>query len=212
MKKPLMLFILILNFFPVYSSDLSGDAISLETKKNFNPLYPTDEVWFTFIRGSERLTLDQFITLSKDEVLIKNQELLKKTKYNGFLAAGILGGVTVSFLIPSAVFIGLQTSYYMIQSNYQQMGYNSWIDYFSSEYAQIFFPGLITIAFTIASAAALVIELIVTFSMISYYSFNEKLIKEAVNRYNRKLKNQTLLLPLFDWKDRNLITGLSWKF
>jgi hypothetical protein len=202
MKKIIILCLLLLTLksfceeAPVANESLyNQEQITLETNKYFDQEYPGDAKEFIFHQGDKTLTPEQFTVLSQDDVLLRNQKYLKTTKIAGFTTAGIFGGLTIAFFIPSVIFIYLQTVYYKNQTNYTNLGYNSWIDYYKDKYVGYFIPGLTCIVLTAACTLFLIIDLIVTFVLLNKYKFNERLYQDAVDRYNEKLRQKYNIIP-----------------
>ncbi len=172
-----------------------NEQITIQTRKYFDPMLPLDATEFIIMKGKTRITDNDFYFLTLDPLLIKNNRELAKVKRGGLIGAAVLGGVTASFFTVSAVFIALQTTYYLNPSSYGSMGYKSWYDYFMDSYPSLFFTGLFFTALTVVGLVALLIDLLVTYSLIHKYKNNEKAYREAAARYNNMMMKKYSLIP-----------------
>lgn len=168
------------------------EKIALEITKEFDVLYPLDINIFTFKRGGEKLTFNDFLTISQDELLLKNQARIKKIRAAGFATAGVFGGCSVAFLIPSVIFVANMTNYNPIDDAY-------------------IFSGVASFILMGVSLVGLFIDLIVTFSLLYKYQFNEYMIKSAVERYNENLMKKLGITPDLTFKDDNISLSLRMK-
>lgn len=153
-----------------------NQKLSYSFEKQFNEMYPIDIKKFSFKQGDKEISFDEIINLTRDAGLLKNMTLLKKAKIAGFTSAIILGSLTVGFLIPSIVFLAKETNYYLIPDNYALTGI-----------AMVILCGL--------SFIALIVDFVVTFSLIYKYRYNEKSIKQAIDNYNEKLARKYGIIP-----------------
>lgn len=218
MKRIILFFLMSLSI-SIYGSEINAsktnedlynnEKVTLKTEKYYDQLYPGDAKYFTFYQGEKIISLEQFISISQDDILLKNQKILKDVKIGGFTGAAILGGLTLSFFIPSMVFVALQLNYYREQVNYKNLGYNSWLEYYNAKYPEYFIPGLTCIVLTTASIFALLIDLSVTISLIYKYKFNERLYQEAVERYNDKLKQKYGISPELGFISNGINFGIK---
>jgi len=202
MKFKLLFFILFISINCVFSQqnviDNSSDAktlyesekITYKIKQYFDPMYPLAAKDISLFKGNKKISMEEFFLLSQDPLLVKNKEMIKKIKLSGFTTAIIFGSISSIFFVSSAIFIALQATYYTNKANFKSLGYDTWLDYFNGKYGEYFLPGLICIGLTGFSLVALIIELTVTFALLHKYSFNERVYKEAIERYNQKLKEK----------------------
>ena len=203
-KKALFLFIFCLTFFSsLYGSEKRvidsrkrkrylQEKISFKVKKEFDVLYPLNAKIFYFYKGEKKLSLKQFVELSNDPILIKNQKKIKKIKIAGFSTAAVFGCATVAFLIPGIIFIANMTNYNPIDDAY-------------------IVSGISMMALTGASILGLLIDLIVTFSLLYRYKFNEHTIRQAVERYNETLRKKFGIFPDLSFNTGDIILGLRVK-
>jgi hypothetical protein len=196
----------------MFSIDATSDKVSYENEKityqvnkYFDSLYPGDMKDFVIFQGKKRITKTQFIVLSNDELLLTNQQYIHKTQLAGFISAGILGGATVSFFIPSVVFFWVHTQYYKTQSNYNVLGYSSWLDFFQAKYSEYFIPGFVCMLLSAVSLVALIVDLTVTFALLYKYQNNENLVRDAIERYNEKLREKYNILPDINSESNDVI-------
>ena len=186
-----------------------NEKITLTIERYHDQMYPLDAKEFRFYQGETEITPEQFITLSQDEILLKNQKIIRNIKIGGFTGAAILGGLTLSFFIPSAIFVAVQLNYYNQQINYESMGYKSWLEYYNAKYPEYFIPGLTCIVLTVSSIFLLLIDLSVTFTLLYQHKFNERLYREAVERYNAKLMEKYNIMPEISFNSDNVNLGIK---
>jgi len=204
----------------IYSQDSSSDnskyeneKISLEINKYFDVLYPGDSKNFIIYKGNKQITKEYFVALSNDEVLIKNQKYVKKTKLAGFISSSIFGAASLTFFIPSVVFFGVETYFYRTQTNYQNLGYQSWIDFFSAKYSPYILSGLSCMVSSAACFLFMIIDLAITFGIIHNYQSNEKIYKDAIEKYNEKLRKKFNIKPDLDIDYKQTVNlGLTIRF
>lgn len=150
--------------------------ITLEVKKEFDVRYPLDVKKFSFYQGGKELSFKDFMALSKDKELTGMEKKIDKIKKTGFGIAAVSGGVTVAFLIPAIAFTILQTNHNMIDPVYNFSGAGMYI-------------------LSMTSLVVLFVDLIVTFSMLHKYQFNEFAVRQAVQRYNKKVRESLGIVP-----------------
>ncbi|HOV15601.1 MAG TPA: hypothetical protein PK771_15040 [Spirochaetota bacterium] len=225
MKVNLLIIVLLFQVSLLYSNNIeikdnSDDKLisfkeqklSFTSKKYFDKLYPDYNKKFEFFQGTKKITQKEFESLTNDPLIIKNNARIKEVKLAGFTGAIALGASSVSFLIPSIIFIALQTQYYNRKDNLTVLGYSSWIDYFIAKYPEYFLPGIICIALTITTALSILVDLTITFALLHKYQNNERIIKDVIERYNKKLKENLKILPEIGINGKNeLIIGFSSK-
>lgn len=189
----------ILVLFPLYSNEklsskmdkqdlYNQQKVSFKVKKEFDVLYPLNKKIFYLYKGKERINFQQFITMSNDSVLIKNQKKINKIKIAGFTTAGVMGGAAIAFLIPSIVFIVNMTHYNPIDIGY-------------------ILSGVSMVGLSLLSVLILLVDLTVTFSLLHKYRFNEYAIKQAIDRYNEKLREKLGIIPDFSFNNKDIIIG-----
>ncbi|HOJ62901.1 MAG TPA: hypothetical protein PLE45_00640 [Spirochaetota bacterium] len=187
MKKYILFFVCISFLLNGNEKDLTDDLIkkfneeklSYIVKKRFEETRPLDVVDFYFYKGENLISFEEFISLTNDPLYYKNLENIKNTKIAGFTTAGILGACTVSFIIPSAILTTNAVSYNLteqLKTNY-------------------FMSGIVSAAFAVFCGAALIIDLVVTFSLLHKYENNENLYRIIIERYNKRLKESLLIIP-----------------
>ena len=167
------------------------EKINLVVREEFDIMYPANIKLFEFYKGGEKITLDNFITISNDPLLLRNQEKLKQIRIAGFTSIGVLGGVTLGFLIPSVVFVVNMTNYNPIDDAYILTG---------------IFMGLTCLSFL-----GLIIDFIVTFSLIHKFQYNEYSIRQAVENYNENLRKKLGILPDISFDSKNINIGINIK-
>jgi hypothetical protein len=185
------------------------EKVTMTSERYYDQLYPGDAKEFRFYQGDQSITPDQFITFSQDEDLLKNKKVIRDIKIGGFSGAAILGGLTLAFFIPSMVFVAIQLNFYNQQVNYKAIGYNSWLEYYNAKYSEYFIPGLTCIVLMTASIFLLLIDLSVTFTLLYQHRFNERLYRQAVERYNEKLRAKYNITPEFDVNNDKINLGLK---
>ena len=220
MNKFLLTLLLFFITFIVFSSDLTAvdetndrkkiynsEKLSFSSKKYFDLLYPEYVKKFDFFKGGNKITYQEFETTTKDPVLFKNKEIIKQIKLGGFTGAVVLGVSSVSFLIPSIIFVALQTNFYNQKQNLT--GYESWLDYFMVAYPSYFIPGMICISLTIITALSILVDLTITFALLHKYQNNEKLYRDAIERYNKQLREKYRIMPDISIGSKNeIILGI----
>ena len=182
-----------------YKWFVDKEQITITTRKYFDPMLPLDAIEFVILKGNKRISYNEFYFLTLDPILIKNNSELARVKKGGLIGAAVIGGVTGSFFTVSVIFIALQTTYYLNPSNYGST-HKSWYDYFMETYPYLFFTGLFFTALTVVGLVSLLIDLIVTYSLIHKYGNNEKAYRAAANRYNNFMMKKYNLIPDFSYK------------
>ena len=87
------------------------------------------------------------------------------------------------------------------------------MDYFIAKYPEYFLPGLICIGLTVATSLAILVDLSVTFAILHKYQNNERIIKEVIERYNKKLREKLKVIPDFGFNmQSDIVIGFSTKF
>jgi hypothetical protein len=175
-----------------YYNKYNEDKITYETKQEFDPLYPLNINNFYFYKGDKRLSFNEFLDLSKDPYLIKNQEKVKKIKLAGHTTAIVSSIAGAAFLIPGIIFIVNQTNYRPVDGSY-------------------LLSGVGMIAMTGVSGLVLIIDLIVTYSLLYKFQFNEYAVKQAVERYNENLRMKLKIVPELSYQNDNIIVGVNLK-
>ena len=94
---------------PVFSS-YDEAALSMTFRESYDPLFPLNRKDYYFFQGTNPVSRDELIAITQDELLLKNEKRIKQIQRGGYTAGGVLGGFTFSFLVPSIVFIVLQTN------------------------------------------------------------------------------------------------------
>ena len=139
------------------------------------------------------MTFDDFIKLTNDPLLLKNQQKVSKVKLAGFTTAGIFGAGTVLFLVPAIVFTVEMTNYNPVSLNYVV-------------------AGVICYAFFGVSLIGLFIDLIATFSLLYKYQYSIQAVQQAVDNYNDKLRSKLGILPDMSFNENSLNLDFSYKF
>lgn len=168
------------------------EKVNLIVKEEFDIMFPANIRLFEFYKGGTRITLNEFIKISNDPLLIRNQNKLRQIKIAGFTTAGIFGGTTVGFLIPSVIFVVNMTNYNPIDDAY-------------------ILSGIVTVGLTTLSFIGLIVDLIVTFSMIHKFQYNEYSIRQAVENYNENLRKKLGILPDISFNSKNINIGINIK-
>jgi hypothetical protein len=145
--------------------------------KDVDYRYPLPVNKFIFRHGESELGFYEMLELTKDPVLLKRQDYMKKTRIAGFTTAGVLGAATISFLVPSIVFAAQA---------------NNPLTPLADEYLP---TGFAMIYLTVASSLLLLVDLVVTFSLLLAFRSRERFIREAVDRYNHNLRKKLGILP-----------------
>ena len=167
----------------------------MKVHESFDARFDSPAKKFYFYKGGVAITEKEFETIVDDPALAENKRKLRQTKITGFSTAGILGGLSVCFMIPSLVFIISQAN-----STWKEKGYNTWLDYYNSEYTYVFLPGLISIALTGVFVVATLFAVAFTLYGIHKYSSNETLYQAVIKRYNLKMQQKYQLQPNIDVK------------
>ncbi len=168
------------------------EKVDLIVKEEFNVMFPANIRLFEFYKGGASISLNDFIKISNDPLLLRNQKKLKQVKIAGFTTAGIFGGTTVGFLIPSVIFVVNMTNYNPIDDAY-------------------ILSGVVTVGLTSLSFVGLLIDLIVTFSLIHKFQYNEYSIRQAVENYNENLRKKLGILPDISFNSGNINIGINVK-
>lgn len=210
--KPFLIFILLILCSAVYANEtvapeksenaevqkevkLEDELLSMETTSEFDARFDSPAKKFYFYKGGVAITEKEFEAIVDDPALAENRKKLRQTKITGFSTVGILGGLSVCFMIPSLVFIISQAN-----STWKEKGYNTWLDYYNSEYTYVFLPGLISIALTGVFVVSTLFALAFTLYGIHKYSCNETLYQAVIKRYNLKMQEKYKLQPNVDIK------------
>ena len=176
-------------------TSLEDELLSMKVHESFDARFDSPAKKFYFYKGGVAITEKEFETIVDDPALAENKRKLRQTKITGFSTAGILGGLSVCFMIPSLVFIISQAN-----STWKEKGYNTWLDYYNSEYTYVFLPGLISIALTGVFVVATLFAVAFTLYGIHKYSSNETLYQAVIKRYNLKMQQKYQLQPNIDVK------------
>lgn len=176
-------------------TSLEDELLSMKVHESFDARFDSPAKKFYFYKGGVAITEKEFETIVDDPALAENRKKLRQTKITGFSTVGILGGLSVCFMIPSLVFIISQAN-----STWKEKGYNTWLDYYNSEYTYVFLPGLISIALTGVFVVATLFAVAFTLYGIHKYSSNETLYQTVIKRYNLKMQQKYQLQPNIDVK------------
>ena len=209
--KPFLIFILFALCTAVYANEtvapaaeetnvqeqikLEDELLSMKTTSEFDARFDSPAKKFYFYKGGVAITEKEFEAIVDDPSLAENRKKLRQTKVTGFSTVGILGGLSVCFMIPSLVFIISQAN-----STWSEKGYNTWLDYYNSEYTYVFLPGLISIVLTGVFVVSTLFALAFTLYGIHKYSANETLYQSVIKRYNLKMQEKYKLQPNIDIK------------
>jgi hypothetical protein len=174
---------------------LEDELLSMKTTSEFDARFDSPAKKFYFYKGGVAITEKEFEAIVDDPSLAENRKKLRQTKVTGFSTVGILGGLSVCFMIPSLVFIISQAN-----STWSEKGYNTWLDYYNSEYTYVFLPGLISIVLTGVFVVSTLFALAFTLYGIHKYSANETLYQSVIKRYNLKMQEKYKLQPNIDVK------------
>lgn len=172
--------------------EYNKEKITLEVESKFDVMYPLNTKLFHLQKGNERITLDEFIALSNDPLLLHNKEKVKKIKIAGFTTAGVSGGAMLAFLIPGIVFSVNLANYGTYDEAYVLTGVGMFVS-------------------SVASLAVLLIDIVITFSLLYKFKYNEHAVREAVEKYNRGLARKLGILPDISFKNNDLRFGFSLK-
>lgn len=178
------------------AANLEDELLSLKTTSTFDARFDSPVKKFYFYKGSVAITEKEFEAIVDDPALAENRRKLRQTKITGFSTVGILGGLSVCFMIPSLVFIIGQAN----NSTWSEKGYNTWLDYYNSEYTYVFLPGFICIILTGVFVVSTLFALAFTLYGIHKYSNNETLYQAVIKRYNLKMQQKYQLQPNVDIK------------
>ncbi len=204
MKKIFYLFFLLFIIIFFISGNEIGDSdknlrelylkekVDLIVKDDFDIMFPLNIKLFEFYKAGEKITLSDFIKISNDPVLLRNQKKLRQVKIAGFTTAGIFGGTAVGFLIPSVVFAVLMTNYNPIDDAY-------------------IVSGILSFCCATVSILGLIIDLAVTFSLIYKFQYSEYSIRQAVENYNENLRKKLGILPDISFDSKNINIGINIK-
>lgn len=168
------------------------EEITYEVKQEFNELYPLNINNFYFYKGEKRLSFNDFLDLSKDPVLLKYKEKIKSIKLAGHSTAIVSGCAGTAFLIPGIIFLVSQTNNNPVDPVY-------------------LFSGIGMIGLTGLSAIILIIDLVVTYSLLYKFQYSEYAIKQAVEHYNESLRTKFKITPELSFKAENFIIGMNLK-
>ena len=166
------------------------EKINLIVREEFDVMYPANIRLFEFYKGGEQISLNDFVTISNDPLLLRNQKKLRQIKIGGFTSAGILGGVTLGFLIPSVVFVVMMTNNNPIDDAFILTG--------------IFMVGLTALSFL-----GLIIDFVVVFSLIYKFRYNANSIRQAVENYNENLRKKLGILPDISFNSNSINIGVN---
>lgn len=161
-----------------------ADYISYAEKKRFDVFYPLDVTDFYFYKGGKEITFQEFIALSGDPLFAKNSETIKKIKVIGAFTGGVFGASLLASVIPAGILINSAVSYNMIDNAYLA-------------------SGVVTAALAVFSGIGLIVDLIVTFSLLHRYKFNGAVVREAVDNYNKKLRVKFGITPDLSFEKEN---------
>lgn len=230
MRKLLILIFLTISIYGLFASEsgetdnssdksfnYSSKMLSMEMRESFDPLYPLDVKDFYFYEGERRISKEELIEITQDELLLKNEQKIKDIKRAGLTGAAVIGGVTTTFLIPSLIFIAVQSNYMnipalQVKDSTTGERYGNWLEYYQANFHTHFLPGIITIVLTGLSAVTLLVELTVTFALIYKHKNNHRLYRDAIERYNRRFKDKLSYLPDFGVRGEEADIYLGIKF
>ncbi len=210
--KPFLIFILLTLCGAVYANEtvapeesenaevqkevkLEDELLSMKTASEFDARFDSPAKKFYFYKGGVAITEKEFEAIVDDSALAENRKKLRQTKITGFSTVGILGGLSVCFMIPSLVFIISQAN-----STWKEKGYDTWLDFYNSEYTYVFLPGMISIALTGVLVVATLFAVAFTLYGIHKYTANETLYQSVIKRYNLKMQEKYKLQPNIDVK------------
>ena len=168
------------------------EKITYEVEKKFDVLYPLNKKVFSLYKGNQKISFKEFLNMSNDSVLLKYQEKIKKIKIAGYSTAIISGIVGVAFLVPGIVFIGTMASSNFVNSNY-------------------LLSGVCMMALSFVSVFILIIDFLVTFSLLRKFGSNENAVRKAIERYNEKLSKRLGIIPDFSFYESNVRMGFCFK-
>jgi hypothetical protein len=167
--------------------------ISFKTTEEFDVMYPININKFEFFQGDQKITFQDFMKISNDPILIKNQQKISKIKIAGFSTAGIFGGITILFLIPAIVFTVQMTNYHPVNLNYAITG---------------------AVCFVLAGTGliSLFMDLIVTFSLLWRFQYSIQAVQQAVDTYNENLRKKLGIMPDMSFDGKGINFNLSYRF
>lgn len=223
-----LLFILLLTItvsalFASENGDNSSDEkafnfgkLRMEVRESFDPLYPLDVKDFYFYQGEQRISKEELIAITGDELLLKNEQKIKDIRRGGLAGAAVIGGIATTFFIPSLAFIIVQSNYMnipalQIKDSASGERYGSWLEYYEANFHTHFLPGIITTLLTGVAVFAFVVDLTVTFALIYRYKNNHKLYNDAIERYNKRFKSRYSYMPDFGVKGSEADLYLGFK-
>lgn len=186
---------------------LDNGLITLEISEHFDKKYYKNVKDYYFYRDDKRISLEEFEEITGDNSISANNERIENIKKNGFTAAIVLGCISTAFLIPSVVFLAVQTNYYNIEQMYDNN--SGAFSYYEENYYRVFLPGLISIILTMVSTIATFIDLAVTFGLVGYHSNNEKLYYKVIEDYNRNLRKKKTVIPDISYNSGGGSDGLE---
>ena len=166
------------------TNNFENEKVTYVAKKRFDKFWTSDITDFYFFKGKEEISFSDFIKLSNDPIFDKNNNMIRRIKINGALTGGIFGVAMVGSIIPSAILINNALSYNMIELNY-------------------FMSGIVCVIAAVFSGMGLIMDIIITFTLYQRYKFNEHIVRNAVENYNKKLKEKYKLLPDFSIRNDN---------
>ncbi|MBN2544539.1 MAG: hypothetical protein JXB50_02000, partial [Spirochaetes bacterium] len=166
---------------------------SYEVKEEFDQRYPLNIKKFKFFQGNKKINYDEFLKLTSDEFLLKQNDKIRKIKIGGFTTAGVFGGLTVGFFIPSAIFISKQTNYDPVDTSYT-------------------FSGVAMVILTGVSLAGLIIDLFVTFVLLYKNKYSEYPVRKAVENYNENLRKKIGIVPELSFEKDKINLELKARF
>jgi hypothetical protein len=169
------------------------EKITFVFKEEFDVLYPLNTNTFTFYQGEKRLTLDEFVKLSDDPLLKRNQKKINNVKIAGFTTAGIFGTMFIATMIPAVIFIVKQTNSNPVDQTYV-------------------ISGVVTMAISLASFAGMFIDLIITFSLLYNFKYSVQAVRQAVERYNENIQNKLGIIPDMSYNDQKLNFTFTYKY
>ncbi len=173
----IIIFIIGTQFISAQSMDeYRSNMITYSFKERFDQMNPLNIKEFYFYRGTEQITRDQLIEITGDETLIYIDEQIKDTELAGYGTAIGLGVTAVAFLIPSIAFFNTKIN----------------VPIFTEPYS---ITGLATLALTILSIIALIVDVSVTGAILYDLRYNERRIKAVIDRYNETLAAKYQLIP-----------------
>lgn len=208
MKKNLIFFMIIIFNMSFYLSgneldnsvekekklkEYSDEKLSYTIKEEFDQRYPLNIKKFSFFQGVKKIEYNDFLKLTNDDFLLKQNEKIKRIKVGGFTTAAVFGGLTVGFFVPSAVFIAMQTNYNPVDTSYT-------------------FSGVAMVILTGVSFAGLIIDLLVTFVLLYNNKYSEYPLRKAVENYNENLRKKIGIVPELSFEKDKVNLELRAKF